>query len=246
MFIPRNHVGLRLEALTWHQAEEAIQRLGTILIPVGAACKEHGLHLPLNTDWVMAEYLTNRIIEKCSVLALPTVGYGYYPAFLEYPGSVSIAAGVFEETIKDICRSFARHGGRKFYVLNTGISTLAPLESARIALGAEGISMAYSDLGKIAAATRQSVQTQPFGTHADEIETSMMLYMAPEIVHLEKAVPELAADRPGPLTRDPCGHGVFSATGAWGDPTLATMEKGRIVVEAIVEELVRLLQGESS
>ena len=101
-------------------------------------------------------------------------------------------------------------------MLNTGISTLAPLEATKAALGAEGIDMAYSDMRQIAAAARKSVESQPFGTHADEIETSMMLYIAPELVRLEKAVPELAADRPGALTRDPNEPGVYSATGAWG------------------------------
>ncbi|HZK79819.1 MAG TPA: creatininase family protein [Humisphaera sp.] len=235
-------LGLRIEGLTWPQAEQAIERLHTILIPVGGACKEHGLHLPLNTDWVVTEYLVGRIIERCPALALPTVSYGYYPAFLDYPGSASIAASTFGEMIADICRSFARHGAGKFYVLNTGISTLAPLEATKAALGAEGIDMAYSDMRQIAVDARKSVESQPFGTHADEIETSMMLYIAPELVRMEHAVPELAADRPGALTRDPNGPGVYSATGAWGDPTLATREKGRIVVEAIVSEIVRLVK----
>ena len=233
--------GLRIEGLTWPEAGQAIKRLRTILIPVGGACKEHGLHLPLNTDWVVAEYLTRRVIEKCAVLALPTVSHGYYPAFLDYPGSVSIAANTFGEMIADICRSFARHGAGKFYVLNTGVSTVAPLEATKAVLRAEGIEMAYSDMGQIAAAARRSVESQPFGTHADEIETSMMLYIAPELVRMEHAAPEVSANLPGPLTRNPNGPGVYSATGAWGDPTLATREKGKVVVEAIVSEIVRTL-----
>ncbi|HWE02275.1 MAG TPA: creatininase family protein [Tepidisphaeraceae bacterium] len=232
--------GRWIERLTWSEAEQAIKRLHTILIPVGAACKEHGLHLPLNTDWVVANYLAERIVQQCAVLALPTVSYGYYPAFLEYPGSVSIAAGAFEETIADICRSFARHGARKFYVLNTGISTRAPLEAARAALSAEGISMAYSD-AHLAASARRSVERQPFGTHADEIETSVMLYIAPQLVRMELAAPELTTNHPGALTRNPAGPGVYSATGAWGDPTLAMPEKGRIMVEAIIGEIMATL-----
>jgi creatinine amidohydrolase len=177
------------------------------------------------------------------VLALPTVSYGYYPAFLEYPGSISIAASVFRETIADICRSFARHGAKKFYVLNTGISTVAPLEEARTTLLAENIAMTFTDLHEIAAMVRKSVERQPFGTHADEIETSMMLYIAPDVVRLDRAVPELAADRPGGLTRNAAGPGVYSATGVWGDPTLATLEKGRVVVEAMVREIVQAING---
>lgn len=81
---------------------------------------------------------------------------------------------------------------------------------------------------------------QDGGTHADENETSMMLYIAPEIVDMSKAVKDLDL-RPGRrgLTRDPRGPGTFSPTGIYGDPTLATREKGRIIVEATVREIVR-------
>jgi len=65
-----------------------------------------------------------------------------------------------------------------------------------------------------------------------------MLYIAPEVVRMELAVPELAADRRRGLTRDPAGAGVYSTSGAWGDPTLATAEKGRVFVEAMVREIV--------
>ena len=234
----RPSCGVRAETLTWPEVEQALKSSPTVLIPIGAGCKEHGLHLPLNTDLLCADYLVSRVLEQCEVIALPTVAYGYYPAFLEYPGSVSIGASAFGETVADICRSFARHGATKFYVLNTGISTIVPLEAARLTLLGERIEMTYSDLRQLAAEARRSVENQAVGTHADEIETSVMLYIAPEVVRLERAVPELAADRRGGLTRDPKGGGVYSASGAWGDPTLATTEKGRIVVESMVREIV--------
>ena len=100
----------------------------------------------------------------------------------------------------DICDGF-----RKFYVLNTGISTLRPLKEA-----------------------------------ADEGETSMMLYIAPETVDMSKAVKDYDArpDRKG-LTRNPAGAGSYSPTGIWGDPTLATREKGKVIVETTVSEIIR-------
>ena len=83
-----------------------------MLVPVGARCKEHGPHLPLNTDWLFAEYLARRIVSACRVLAVPTIPYGHYPAFAEYPGSVSIGEATFRDLVTDVCRSFARHGVR--------------------------------------------------------------------------------------------------------------------------------------
>jgi creatinine amidohydrolase len=229
-----------LETMTWPEAERALAELPTVLVPLGARTKEHGHHLPLNNDWLIAEYLTRRIAARCPVLVLPTVQYGYYPAFLEYPGSISIRADACRDTIIDICQSLASQGAQRFYVLNTGISTKAPLAAARDTLLALNIRMEFTDLHTAYGHLRQQVATQPAGTHADEIETSMMLYIAPEVVHLERATRDIHPDRgPGGLRRDAnASSGVYSPTGAYGDPTLATVDKGKQVVEGMVEYLV--------
>ncbi len=80
---------------------------------------------------------------------------------------------------------------------------------------------------------------QSGGTHADEIETSMILYIAPESVRMKKAVRDLNPNQPGGLTRDPQGKGIYSPTGAWGDPTLATREKGQAVTESLVSTILK-------
>src|SRR3954470_2148207 len=88
------------------------------------------------------------------------------------------------------------------------------------------------------------------GTHADEIETSMMLYIAPNSVDMKKAVVDFHENKPGGLTRDPNKPGTYSPSGAWGDPTKATRAKGKIVVEdmtaAILEEIEDLRTAEIS
>ncbi len=71
----------------------------------------------------------------------------------------------------------------------------------------------------------------------------MMLYIAPESVDMAKAVKDYHPENgSGGLTRDPNGRGVYSATGVWGDATLATREKGRTVVEALVAAIVREIE----
>jgi creatinine amidohydrolase len=229
-----------VEALTWTEAEKALKGYAVALLAVGARTKEHGPHLPLKTDSVMAEYLKDRVVREVPVAVFPTLEYGYYPAFLEYPGSVSIGADTFKNTVIDICRSISRHGPRRVYVLNTGISTLAPLEAASSELAKDGIMMRYLDLSEVDRKLPAGLLRQEGGTHADEAETSMMLYIAPGLVDMSKAVKDFDP-RPGRkgLTRDPNGAGNYSPTGAWGDPTLATREKGRIIVEATVAEIVR-------
>jgi creatinine amidohydrolase len=232
---------LRLESLTWPEAEQALHQLPSVLLPIGARTKEHGHHLPLNNDWLIAEYLARRVAESTPVLVLPTVQYGYYPAFLEYPGSVSVRADVFRDTIIDICQSLFGQGARRFYLLNTGISTIAPLEAASAALRDQGARVAFTDIRTAYAGLRRQVETQPAGTHADEIETSMMLHIAPEVVRLDRATRDIHPDRgPGGLHRNPRAEtGIHSPTGAYGDPTLATIDKGRILVEGMVDWLIR-------
>jgi creatinine amidohydrolase len=175
---------------------------------------------------------------------LPTVQYGHYPAFLDYPGSISIRADAFRDTIIDICQSLASQGAKRFYVLNTGISTVPPLSAAREAIQAQGVRMEFTDIRTAYAASRRQVETQPAGTHADEIETSMMLYIAPDVVRLERAARDIHPDHgPGGLRRDPQSTtGIYSPTGAYGDPTLATLEKGQHVIEAMVAHLVQAVR----
>jgi creatinine amidohydrolase len=232
--------GSWLEHLTWKQAEPLLRQTDVVLVPLGARLKEHGLHLPLNNDWRLAEYLAKRVVDEVPVVAVPTLQYGYYPAFTEYPGSVSLRLETCRDVVVDVCRSLAPFGPKKYYVLNTGISTLRALEPARGLLAKEGLRLEYTDLTTAVADVEAKVRTQSAGTHADEIETSMMLYIAPETVNLPAAQKDIHPDRgPGGLTRDPdATAGVYSPTGAWGDPTLATREKGRIVVEALVGHLI--------
>ena len=139
--------------------------------------------------------------------------------------------------VVDIVKSLSRYGPRKFYILNTGISTRRPLAEAQKILAAEQIEMRFTDLAKFEDLEKQ-VRTSG-GTHADEIETSMMLYIAPKTVNMKKAVRDLNSAKPGPLTRDPKGSGVYSPTGAWGDPTLATREKGKILVEGMLAAILK-------
>ena len=231
---------LELEHLTWMEAEQTLKRYEVVLIALGARSKEHGPHLQLNNDYLMAEYLKDRVAARVPVAVLPTLQYGYYPSFLEYPGSISLQADTFRDMVLDICRSMSGYGVKKIYVLNTGVSTLPPLRQAREILQPEGIVLRFLDILAVDSTLPAGFLKQEGGTHADEGETSMMLYIAPETVDMSKAVKDYDArpNRPG-LTRDPEGRGSYSPTGIWGDPTLATREKGRVIVEHTVEEIVK-------
>jgi creatinine amidohydrolase len=228
-----------LETLSWDEAEHVLMPDTVVVIALGAESKEHGRHLQLNNDFLMAEYLKNRVLASASqnTVVAPTINYSFYPAFLEYPGSTSLSMDTARAMITDIIHSLTHYGPRRFYILNTGISTLRPLAQAAADLAGDGIVLRYTDLTKNDPVEKKLRQSG--GTHADEIETSMMLYIAPESVRMKKAARDLNPNQPGGLTRDPQGKGTYSPTGAWGDPTLATREKGQAVVESLVATILR-------
>lgn len=234
--------GTVLADLTWQEAEAVLTPEAVVVLPLGAEAKEHGPHLRLDNDRRLADYFERRVLEGADVVVAPTLPYHYYPAFLEYPGSTHLRFETARDVVVDIVRSLAGYGPRRFYVLNTGVSTLGPLEASAEVLGAEGILLRFTNILEVGGEAEAAVREQERGTHADEIETSMMLYMDPDRVDMSLAVREDNPRGRGGLTRRADRPGTLSETGIWGDPTLATVEKGRIVVEAMVEGILRDLE----
>jgi creatinine amidohydrolase len=229
----------RLETLTWQEAEPVLTPETVVLIPLGAASKEHGPHLKLRNDLTLAEYLTQRVGDATPVVVAPALTYHFYPAFLEYPGSTSLSLATSRDMTAEVVRTLAAYGPRRFYVLNTGVSTLRALEPAAAMLASEGVLMRYTNLATKLDPAIKSFSEQEGGTHADEVETSMMLYIDPASVDMKKAVKDYTpAPGGGRLTRQRGGTGTYSPTGTWGDPTRATREKGRVFVEALVAGMV--------
>jgi len=230
--------GILLEDLSWVEAERVLKPDTVVVLPLGAESKEHGPHLKLKNDWLMAEYLSRAVLQRADVVVAPTLNYGYYPAFLEYPGSTSLRLETSRDMVVDICRSLAHYGPRRFYILNTGVSTAAALTPAKATLEAEGIAMRFTNILTISAKAEQAVRQSQGGTHADEIETSIMLYIAPDSVDMGKAVKDYHPGKQGGLSRDPKTAATYSASGVFGDATLATRAKGEIVVKAMVEGIL--------
>jgi creatinine amidohydrolase len=230
-------VGHLLETMTWLEAKEVLTEDAVVVVPVGAASKEHGPHLQLNNDLLIADYFRDRVLEKADVVMAPTVGFHYYPAFVEYPGSITLRLETARDVIVDICTSLAAFGPKRFYVLNTGVSTVKALKPAAEVLAEAGLLMTYTDLLH----TRDlvdEISEQDGGTHADEIETSMMLVIAPETVKMDAAVRDYDdSGRPGLSPRPDAGK-TYSPSGVWGDATLAKREKGEKIVEARVKQML--------
>ena len=231
--------GVLLEELTWVDAEKVLRPETVVVIPLGAASKEHGPHLKLKNDLILANDLKQRVRQRADVVIAPTIPYSFYPAFVEYPGSTSLTLETSRDTVVEICRNLARFGPKRFYVLNTGVSTVRALAPAAEILAAEGVLMRFTDVLKALGPVEKTIAKQDGGTHADEIETSMILYMSPGDVDMSKAVKDYHPGQGG-LTRDPKAEGkTYSPTGVFGDATLATREKGKIVTEALVDAILK-------
>jgi creatinine amidohydrolase len=236
--------GVYLEELSWVEAEPLLRSDPLIVLPVGAAAKEHGPHLPLGTDHIMADYLARRLAERVEVVVMPTVTYGYFPHFSPFPGSTHIEADTFEAMMRELILSMHRHGPRRFLILNTGVSTYPVLEIvARDLDRRHRLLTAVTRIGELGAHRTSSLLSQPKGSHADEHETSVLLAIAPQVVRRDKVSREIS-DRPDsrgvfvpPMYHREPGPG-HSETGVYGDATLATAAKGETIVDAMVEDLV--------
>ena len=90
--------GVKLEELTWLEAESWFEREPVVVLPLGAAAKQHGPHLPLNNDAVIADWLATEIMRRMPVLVAPLINASFYPAFVDYPGSISLR----EETARAV------------------------------------------------------------------------------------------------------------------------------------------------
>ena len=226
--------------LSWSEVESRVRSAAIAVLPVGAACKQHGLHLPMQADLVQAEWLARALVQHANVLVWPTVSYGYYPAFTDYPGSVTLSRETFQHMTHEILSSIHRTGVRTALILNTGISTIEPLQAAADNMSNKMcIKLANVYHGPCYRDQADAIEDQPCGGHADELETSIMLAIDPQCVRQDEAVtwtPAGMAAR-GPFSRDQ-KKPRFSPSGVWGDPTLASEEKGHRLLVAIVDDLL--------
>jgi creatinine amidohydrolase len=167
------------------------------------------------------------------------VSYGYYPAFAEYAGSSGLSAPVFEAVIHEIAAAIIGFGCRAVFVLDTGISTRAPVDRAlaRLATG-NALHLGIHDGPNYRRVAAQLAE-QSHGSHADEIETSLMLALAPDLVDMSRAEasPNVKHEMAGRLTPSDVSSPNYSRSGSYGDPTLATRAKGEVLLAAMLDDL---------
>jgi len=228
-----------IERMHWDEVARRIGDGAVAILPIGAAAKQHGLHLPLNTDRIQAEWLAGKMAEKLDALIWPTLTYGHYPAFLEYAGSSSLSISTFEALVREVAGQILGSGCLKLLVLNTGVSTLAPADRALARLANERVRHLWIYEGPRYPRVARQLSEQNHGSHADELETSLMLALAPHLVDMARAEasPDLRQSMPGALTPSDPESPNYSRSGSYGDPTRATRAKGEALLAAMLDDL---------
>jgi len=228
-----------IERMHWDEVARRIGDGAVAILPIGAAAKQHGFHLPLNTDRIQAEWLAGRMAEKIDALIWPTLTYGHYPAFVEYAGSSSLSISTFEALVCEVAGQILGSGCPKLLVLNTGISTLAPVDRAMARLTSERVKHLWIHEGPRYPRVAKQLAEQSHGSHADELETSLMLALAPHLVDMTRAEasPGLTRETPGALTPLDPNSPNYSRSGSYGDPTRATSAKGEALLAAMLDDL---------
>jgi creatinine amidohydrolase len=213
--------GVWLEELTWPEAKARFDADPVVVIPIGAASKAHGAHLPLKTDALTARALAQKLLERLPAVAAPVVGFGYYPAFTSFAGSQHLTADTFKAVLRDLIASFTGHGVSRIALLNTGVSTEKPIDEIAAETGALALHM------RLTGEAAERLVEHKEGGHADERETSVVLALDPRSVRMDKLAPA----------------GDFALSAATGDPTRASAFKGERLLAARIDDMVKALVG---
>ena len=228
-----------IERMHWNEVARRVGDGALAILPIGSAAKQHGLHLPLNTDRIQAEWLAGKVAEPINALVWPTLTYGYYPAFVGYAGSCSLSIATFEALVREIAGQILDGGCRKLLVLNTGISSLAPVDRALARLPYGRVRHLWIHEGPRYPRVARQLAEQGHGSHADELETSLMLAIAPHLVDMTRAEASssVAREIPGALASPDPNSPAYSRSGTYGDPTRATLAKGEALLAAMLDDL---------
>ena len=249
---------------TWPEVRAYLERDDVILLPVGST-EQHGWHLPVMTDAAEAIAVARGAGAKAGVLVAPPVWYGWTPHHTGYPGTITLRAETLTAVIEDVCQSLFHQGFRRIIIVNGHrVANLPPIEIAAVKVrNRTGGYILIFDLALSARVEMASITSGNPGAvgHACEDETSQMLHSHGNLVKMSEARRAVhpASGRfhfGGFATVDPAVTAVnfvwspptpgeflerSGPTGASGDPTLASAEKGRLIYEAQVNNLCELI-----
>jgi creatinine amidohydrolase len=221
--------------------DEANRRAQVAVLPIGSF-EQHGDHLPLITDTVVACAIAREIAEAYDLFLLPPITVSCSHEHAAWAGTISISAVTLYAVIKDIRQSLRQSGIEKLVLVN-GHGGNYVLKNVVQEASVHRRPMALfpgSDDWKRARADAGITTTDHDDMHAGELETSILLHAAPQLVRgeLDESADHEAPDRPYLLTLGMTG---YTDTGVIGRPSLASAEKGKAVLDSLERSLSSLL-----
>ena len=233
---------LFLQRMSWPQIEAAISYGATTAVVCAASTEQHGPHLPLATDELLGEAYARGLAERLgNTLVAPVIRPGCSEHHMAFAGSLTIPAELLMDLLDQDLASLRRHGFTRFKVFSSHGGNYPPLArwaaerphpDVQVATSPRIFDVAFD-------AIRPFGRTDHVGPHADVIETSMMLYLHPDLVDMDRAAPGFVGearfeDLVGGNFRD------FSANGIIGDPVGASPVIGKAALDAICGHLAEV------
>jgi creatinine amidohydrolase len=225
-----------LAELGWPDVAEYLKNDDRLILVVGST-EQHGRHMPLGSDVWQPWEMALRLSDRTGVLVAPAVNYGMSLHHLGFAGSLSLQPHTLSSIIVDLLESAYEHGFRHILLLNGHGGNSAPIrvalaEALHVLHGLEVLAIDWWHDGAVSAVFEEAFPGEP-PAHADAGETSMLLAIRPETVHLERAEYSPGAPRGLFLTRqvflEHYPHGVIGS-----DPRRASAEVGERAIEAAV------------
>lgn len=244
---------VRLAEMSWPEAAARIaERPSVVLLPVGAT-EQHGRHLPLGTDSLMVEWICEQAASQVEGVAVaPAVMYGTSHNHGDFPGTVSLSLDTLRRVLVDVGAGLLGHGFDILVIVNGHGGNLAACSAAAYDLREATGRIVAQFMWTAMVQEAWRVMESPVIWHADESETSLMLAIAPELVHLERAADEVPPGLPFfhftevSLLERRIDLGLprtaaLSRSGTIGEARKADASKGRAVLAEAVANLVDTL-----
>lgn len=205
------------------------------LIPVGAI-EQHGPHLPVATDAIIASALCEHVATRTGCLALPTISLGVsYGHGTVLPGTISATPDLLVATVHQYIRWAALSGLRRFLLVNAHFGNTSSLGVAtdHVRLFAPQLRVGVVDWWSCSPSILEAVTADGDDIHANRAETSMMMAIAPHLVHGDRSTLADDPDRTGDLVFRYTTPGL-SSNGVTGRPSEASAELGQGLLSGVV------------
>jgi creatinine amidohydrolase len=231
--------------MTWMEIEEAIRDgTTTVVLPTGSI-EQHGPHLPLLTDTIIADAMAERLAVELGALAAPSLFLGCSEHHMGFPGTVTVAPHVFVDTVESFAVCLARAGFRLIVIFSAHGGNVPHLDAARQRLdlavkehGARAVVVGSTE--RFAACFNRvlsSAGLRPVSLpHADAGETSVLAAIRPDLVHFDRFQPG-SYDLPDLHEVLTLGLRRLTANGVLGDPTGANADVGEQILDALIQDL---------